>query len=59
MMASMDIKIDLKDKELTLTMGLFTSVVYIKGINIPLEVGREVTKFLRGIYTLDVNHRSK
>jgi len=47
MMASMDIKIDLKDKELTLTMGLFTSVVYIKGINIPLEVGREVTKFLK------------
>jgi len=50
MMASMDIKIDLKGKELTLTMGLFTSVVYIKGINIPLEVGREVTKYLKNFH---------
>jgi hypothetical protein len=43
----MVIEINLKNKELTLTMGLFTSVVYIKGINIPLEVGREVTKYLK------------
>ena len=43
----MHIKIDLKNKELKLTVGLFTSVVYIKGINIPLEVGKEVTKFLK------------
>ncbi len=50
MMASMDIKIDLKGKELKLTMGLFTSVVYIKGINIPLEVGREVTKYLKNFH---------
>jgi len=43
----MVIEINLKNKELTLTMGLFTSVVYIKGINIPLEVGREVSKYLK------------
>ena len=41
------IELNLKNKELTLTMGLFTSVVYIKGINIPLEIGREVTKYLK------------
>ena len=48
----MVIEINLKNKELTLTMGLFTSVVYIKGINIPLEIGREVTKYLKNF---DIN----
>jgi len=43
----MFIELDLKSKELKLKSGLFTSIVYIKGINIPLEVGREVTKYLK------------
>ena len=47
----MVIEINLKNKELTLTMGLFTSVVYIKGINIPLEVGKQVEIYLKNFDT--------
>jgi hypothetical protein len=46
----MVIEINLKNKELKLTMGLFTSIVYIEGINIPKEVGREVTKYLKNFH---------
>jgi hypothetical protein len=43
-------QVKLKKKELSISEGLFTSVVYIKGENIPLEVGREVTKFLKNFH---------
>lgn len=43
-------QVKLKKKELSISDGLFKSIVYIKGENIPLEVGREVTKFLKNFH---------
>lgn len=43
-------QIKLNKKELSLKQGLFESIVYIKGENIPLEVGREVTKYLKNFH---------
>ena len=46
----MVIEINLKNKELKLRSGLFCSTVYIEGINIPKEVGREVNKYLKNFH---------
>lgn len=46
----MQIEINLKNKELNLRSGLFVSTVYIDGINIPKEVGKQVEIYLKNFH---------
>ena len=46
------IELNLKNKELKLRSGLFCSTVYIEGINIPKEVGKQVEIYLKNF---DIN----
>lgn len=46
----MQIEINLKKRELNLRSGLFVSTVYIDGINIPKEVGKQVEIYLKNFH---------
>ena len=46
----MQIQLNLKKRELKLTSGLFSSIVYIDGINIPKEVGKQVEIYLKNFH---------
>lgn len=46
----MEIQINLKKRELNLRSGLFVSTVYIDGINIPKEVGKQVEIYLKNFH---------
>lgn len=46
----MEIQLNLKKRELNLRSGLFVSTVYIDGINIPKEVGKQVEIYLKNFH---------
>ena len=46
----MEIQLNLKKRELNLRSGLFVSTVYIEGINIPKEVGKQVEIYLKNFH---------